>query len=345
MNKKEIIQVSIALLIMMLLFNTLIPFITGSEKALIVLSGSMTPLMLPGDIIVTKSVDPNELEVGDILAFRDPGGKPDTLITHRIIALKKGKELVFKTKGDANKEEDNFNVTASNAVGKLVFVVPFAGYLPEISKSKNLYLLTIILPAIIIIIDEIKNLILYSNPPHARKVEKERKKKARRKFYKFNGKRLVSLILISGLIFTGILSQNMGENGPAVLERENVVENSGFLSLVYVFTPDDSEKMLAISPWYGVIPPDNETQVIAPKNMPVNISYMPYILPVFWIIVLARIDPYLPATVGIVAYTSIFTLLLCPIWYQKSTIGGRRKKIRFRQLVTQWKRNLRFVNL
>ncbi|MEN6292784.1 MAG: signal peptidase I [Methanobacterium sp.] len=345
MNKKEIIQVSIALLIITLLFNTLIPFITGSEKALIVLSGSMTPLMLPGDIAVIKSVDPNELAVGDILAFRDPGGKPDTLITHRIISLKKDKELTFKTKGDANNEEDDFNVPASNAVGKLVFVIPFAGYLPKISKSKNLYFLTIILPATIIIIDEIKNLTLYSNPPRARKVEKERKKKARRKFYKFNGKRLVALILIIGLIFTGIVSQNMGENGPAILERKNIVENSGFLSLVYIFTPEDSEKMFAINPWYGVVPPANETQVIAPKNMPVNISYMPYILPVFWIIELARIDPDLPATVGVVVYTLFFTLLLFPIWYQKSAIGGRRKSIRFRRLFTQWKRNLRFVNL
>jgi signal peptidase len=345
MNKKENFQVAIALFIVIFLFKALIPFITGSEKAFIVLSGSMTPLMLPRDMIIVKSVDPNELTVGDILTFRDPGGKPNTYVTHRIIALKEDKELIFKTKGDANNAEDNFNVTASKAVGKLVFVIPFAGYLPEITKNKNIFFFMIILPASLIIIGEIWNIILFNNPQRARKVERERKKTSKRTFYAVKGQRLVALILINGLVFTGIIICNSEENESVILKRENTVENSGFLSMVYVFTPDDPKQTLAIDHWYGVVPKNNETQVIAPENTTVKLNTVPYILPVFWILELTKINPYLPVAAEIVVYTSIFTLVLFPIWYRKSTIRGRRKRIRFHRMFAQWKRTLRFVNL
>ncbi len=345
MNKKENFQVAIALFIVIFLFKALIPFITGSEKAFIVLSGSMTPLMLPRDMIIVKSVDPNELTVGDILTFRDPGGKPNTYVTHRIIALKEDKELIFKTKGDANNAEDNFNVTASKAVGKLVFVIPFAGYLPEITKNKNIFFFMIILPASLIIIGEIWNIILFNNPQRARKVERERKKTSKRTFYAVKGQRLVALILINGLVFTGIIICNSEENESVILKRENTVENSGFLSMVYVFTPDDPKQTLAIDHWYGVVPKNNETQVIAPENTTVKLNTVPYILPVFWILELTKINPDLPVAAEIVVYTSIFTLVLFPIWYRKSTIRGRRKRIRFHRMFAQWKRTLRFVNL
>lgn len=344
MNKKGVLQVAIVLVIAIFLFKALIPFITGSEKAFIVLSGSMTPLMLPGDIIVVKSVDLNELTVGDILTFRDPGGKPNTYVTHRIIALKKDKELIFKTKGDANNAEDKFNVTASKAVGQMVFVIPFVGYLPEIIKNKNIFFLMVILPASLIVIGEIWNIILYSSPQHARKVERKRKKTAKRTSYEVKGKKLTALILINGLIFTGIITQSLGENGPVILEKENTVENSGFLSMVYVFTPEDSKQTLAIDRWYGVISQNNETQVIAPENTPAKLNTVPYILPVFWILELTKVNPYLPVAAEIVVYASIFTLILLPIWYRKSTIGRRRKRIRFYRMFAQWKRTFHFLN-
>jgi len=340
MKKKEIFQAAIFLFIIVSLANTLIPFVTGSEKPLIVLSGSMTPIMMPGDMVVVKSVDPNELKVGDVIAFHLSGSKPDTLITHRIISLEEGTKRFFQTKGDANNAKDGFKVPASNTVGKLVFVIPFVGYLPEISKHKSIVFFTVMLPAGLIIFDEIKNLILYSNPARARKIEKERKKTDRRTPYVIKRKRLAALILISGLVFTGIVTNNLGENGPLVLQRENRIENPGFLPLVYVFTPDYSEQKFDINPWYGVIPPVNNTFVTAVENMPSKISSVPYIMPVFWIITLAGISPYLPAATGIVAYTIVFTLLFFPFWYKKSIIVGRRKRIRLSRLNAKWKRIL-----
>jgi signal peptidase len=336
MKEKEIIHVAIFLFTLVFLVNALIPFIEGSEKPLIVLSGSMTPIMLPGDIIIVKSINQNELEVGDVVAFQPPGSKPNTLVTHRVISLEEGKECLFQTKGDANNAKDAFKVPVSKEVGKLIFVIPFVGYLTEISKNKNFFFFMIIMPACLLIIDEIRNLVKYSNPSHIRKIENEQKKLIRRTSYTFKVKRLAAFILISGLVFTCIIMHNLGSNGHVILEKENTVKNSGFLPLVYVFTSDDPKQQFAIDSWYGIVSPANATKVVAPENMPAKISSVPYVLPVFWIIALAAINPYIPATATIVAYTSVFTLLFFPLWYRKSVIRRRKKRTRFRRLFAQW---------
>ncbi|WP_410509850.1 signal peptidase I [Methanosarcina hadiensis] len=340
MKEKETLQTVIALLVAVFLISSLIPFFTGSAKALIVLSGSMTPLMLPGDMITVKSVNPDELEVGDVIAFRDPGSKPDSFVTHRIISIEERDERVFRTKGDANEEEDSFKVPASNVVGRLTFVIPFAGYLPAASRDKTLFFFTVILPACLIILDEVRNIIKYSNPASTHKMKLDQKKTARRVSPVVLGKWLATLILISGFVFSGIVADNQGKNGPAVLEEENIIENSGFLPLVYVFMPDNPEHRVDIDHWYGVVPPADTIQVTAPENTPVVVSSAPYILPVFWIIALADVNPYLPGMAGVVLYTLVFALLLFPLWHRKSASGKRRKRVRPCRLFAQWKRAL-----
>lgn len=345
MKEKEILQAAILLLIVLFLVNALVPFFTGSQKPLIVLSGSMVPVMLPGDMVIARSISPNEFVVGDVMVFRDPGGKPDTLITHRVISIEEGEKRIFHTKGDANNAEDMFVVKASDVVGKLVFVIPLVGYLPDTVKhNKNIFVFTVILPAGLLILDEIRTLILYSNPAKARKVERERKKVSRRTSYVVKGHRLTAFILISWLVSTGVIVHNLGENGHVVLGKEKtIIENQGSLPLVYVLIPDDPKQRIDIHFWYGVITPANETQVTAPENTPATLSSVPYILPVFWIISLSEINPYLPFLAEVGLYTSLPALLLLPLWYRKSIIGRKSKKVKFRHLVTQWKRTLHLV--
>jgi signal peptidase I len=343
MKGKEVLQTAIILIIVVFLINALVPFIKGSEKPLIVLSGSMVPFFLPGDIVITKSVDPNELKVGDVMIFHPPGAKPDMLITHRIISIEVGEKRVFQTKGDANNVKDSFKVPASNVLGKIAFVIPFVGYLPDyLKKQKSIFLLLIVLPAGLLFIDEIMNIIMYSNPVRARKVERDKKKAASRISHKINAKKLAAIIFISGFVFAGTVAYNLGENGPSVLEMEKHIDNSGFLPIVYIITPDNSDQKLDIHSWYGVVSPANDTQVIAPANTPVQISSVPYILPVSWIIALVDINPYLPAVSEIVIYTSLVTFILLPLWYKKSIRGRHKKRISFKRRLSQWKRTLHF---
>jgi len=65
-------------------------------------SGSMTPAIRAGDIVIEQPISPSEAQVGDIVTFKDPGGS-GRLITHRARAISHARDrLDFVTRGDAN---------------------------------------------------------------------------------------------------------------------------------------------------------------------------------------------------------------------------------------------------
>ncbi len=101
-----------------------IPSIFG-YKPFIVLSGSMESDIHKGDLIITKKVNPEDLKVDDIIAFRDAAG---TVTTHRIIDIveKNGKKS-FITKGDNNSTQDRNLVALESVEGIYVGRVPGLG--------------------------------------------------------------------------------------------------------------------------------------------------------------------------------------------------------------------------
>ena len=118
MKTRNIILVLLSILTLILLFNFIIPVITGSTQLLIVLSGSMHPVMRVGDMVVVESKSPDEIHAGDVIAYNDPGGTPNVMITHRVLSITEGEERLFQTKGDANEEQDSYMVPASKLVGE-----------------------------------------------------------------------------------------------------------------------------------------------------------------------------------------------------------------------------------
>lgn len=80
-----------------------VPNIFG-YKPFIVLSGSMESKIHKGDLIFVKEVDPSDLVLEDVIAFRDA---EDTVTTHRIIDIvDKDGITYFITKGDNNTSQD-----------------------------------------------------------------------------------------------------------------------------------------------------------------------------------------------------------------------------------------------
>ena len=124
--KKAIKIIIITILAIILLINisiiaqtklkpNLVPNIFGF-KPFIVLSGSMESKINVGDLVFVKEVNPNELKVGDIIAFRD---SEDIVTTHRIVDIEtKDNELCFVTKGDANNANDDGIVYSNMVEGK-----------------------------------------------------------------------------------------------------------------------------------------------------------------------------------------------------------------------------------
>lgn len=90
-----------------------------------VLSGSMEPELPVGSLIYVLNGEPEEVAEQEIIAFY--GSQEDAgIITHRVMKnnVVSG---TFRTKGDANQEEDPLPVPYENYIGRVVWTVPRLG--------------------------------------------------------------------------------------------------------------------------------------------------------------------------------------------------------------------------
>ncbi|MBN2074493.1 MAG: signal peptidase I [Dehalococcoidales bacterium] len=114
-----------------------------------VVSGSMEPALGKGSLIVTRPVDPKELEAGDIILFSSPISSK-TMITHRIIDVDYNSLLSLRTQGDANLNPDPYRVPGQNVIGKVVLHVPSIGYFTEFVKKPAGFITLSVVPSVII---------------------------------------------------------------------------------------------------------------------------------------------------------------------------------------------------
>ena len=325
--------------------------ITGSTKFLIVLSGSMNPIMRVGDVVVISHVAPENVDVGDIIAFKDPSGRENVIITHRVVEVTEGEDeantsgLSFKTKGDACEDIDQFDVPSEDIVGRTVFLIPFLGYFIHYASRTMLFLLFfIIAPAMLIIIDEMR---VISNPAIARKMVKGERKKERKKRMKVYYKRFFSIFLIFSIPFLIISAPSLAMSGNVDVDMDakrfdqtflnakhfdqtflkfekQEIKNNGLIPCVIVSSPAGNGKIS-----HQVLPTGNVTEIEieteAGDETSASISSAPYIMPVFWIVQLASINPFLPALVTSLIPGFIISLIFYPVWL-KDTRKKRRKR-------------------
>lgn len=124
-----------------------------------VLSGSMSPTLNPGSVVLTAPADVSRLRQGDIITFKVVG---TGLITHRIVMVKKEcRRASFITRGDANKSVDENPVSPDQIVGRVIFSLPYLGYLSAFAQTKTGFLTLIVLPALLLILVELRNVWVY----------------------------------------------------------------------------------------------------------------------------------------------------------------------------------------
>lgn len=100
--------------------------VTG-HRALVVMSGSMEPVLGTGDLAVVEVVAPAEADPGEIVTFRDPT-RSRLLVTHRVVEVRRvGRWFAFVTKGDRNTGVEEWTVDADGTIGRLILSVPGAG--------------------------------------------------------------------------------------------------------------------------------------------------------------------------------------------------------------------------
>ena len=103
-------------------------FLGTSSPMLAVASGSMSPTLVRGDLVLVQHVAPSEISVGTILVFSSRCLPGPTI--HRVVAISSttAGTPVYTTRGDANPAPDACPVTYGEVHGRVVSVVPALGY-------------------------------------------------------------------------------------------------------------------------------------------------------------------------------------------------------------------------
>ncbi len=94
------------------------PFLVGADGSYTVMSGSMSPALRPGDLVIVKGEEP--INLGDMVTVKSG----EFTYTHRVVEKLEGD--MFRLKGDANEDPDPNLVEASQIIGKVVLVFPFS---------------------------------------------------------------------------------------------------------------------------------------------------------------------------------------------------------------------------
>jgi signal peptidase len=93
--------------------------------------GSMGSTAPAGSVAFIEDVSAESLKVGDVIVFRPPSaGNDHEPLMHRIVSIEEvDGQRVVTTKGDANESADPWELGLSSEGGRLVFFVPYLGYL------------------------------------------------------------------------------------------------------------------------------------------------------------------------------------------------------------------------
>lgn len=119
-----------------------------------VLSGSMEPAIKVGDLAVVQPVPTSQLGVGDIITYRTPT-QPDVLVTHRVLEVQRTEDgrYQFQTKGDANQVADLVLVEPGAVLGRVVYSVPYAGFIGDFAKRPTGVALFLGVPGLLLALD------------------------------------------------------------------------------------------------------------------------------------------------------------------------------------------------
>lgn len=116
--------------IVTIILITIVSLTSGYFKyqAIVIATGSMTPNINKGDMVVIKKVAPKDakkLKEGEVLAFK----REDKIVVHRIYKIyTSGNEIFFKTKGDHNNAPDGYLTEAKEILGTVKFNIRYIGY-------------------------------------------------------------------------------------------------------------------------------------------------------------------------------------------------------------------------
>jgi signal peptidase len=138
----------------------------GGYHSFTVRSGSMTPAIETGDVVVTAPISPLAARVGDVVTFVDPEGT-GKLFSHRVQSVRAvGDEVAFVTRGDANTSTERWRVPADGSIGRVAYRIPKVGYALSWIDSGPARLALIAIPALLLLWTAMARIWRPASEPH-----------------------------------------------------------------------------------------------------------------------------------------------------------------------------------
>ncbi|MFW5949996.1 MAG: signal peptidase I, partial [archaeon] len=135
------------------------PAAVGADHSYVVKSSSMSPSIGAGSVVFVGEVSTEDIEKGDVITFERSAQSPPERVTHRVVeVVEQDGDRTFRTKGDANENQDQELVSADQFVGRVQFHVPLIGYGVAFAGSQLGIVALVIVPALLLIVTEVWDL-------------------------------------------------------------------------------------------------------------------------------------------------------------------------------------------
>ena len=120
---------------------------------LIVLSGSMEPQILEGELIFSTHIDPDDVREEMVISFFDPLSTTGTIVTHKVVEIIDDGDgtVSWRTRGINNNSNDSALVPEENLVGRYRFGIPFAGYVAMFMQSTPGLVVCVAVPLVLFV--------------------------------------------------------------------------------------------------------------------------------------------------------------------------------------------------
>lgn len=147
----KLLPVALARLLLAVVLGLLVcaavPVAAGWRSG-VILSGSMSPALRVGDVVLSRPVPARSVLPGRVVAVRDPA-RPGRVLVHRLVLIEPDGDLI--TKGDANQVADSSPVPAAGLIGEVRIRVPRIGLVAVWARGHERGKLVLALAAVMVL--------------------------------------------------------------------------------------------------------------------------------------------------------------------------------------------------
>lgn len=120
-------------------------------------SGSMEPAISTGSLVAIYPF--STYKKGEVITFSSDKNISGITTTHRLVGIETADNMEFyETQGDANSTPDSQKINKEAVLGKVIFHIPYIGYLVTYTRTVNGVIFLIVIPSVLIIYDELLKL-------------------------------------------------------------------------------------------------------------------------------------------------------------------------------------------